>query len=572
MEMSSPLAAMCPPAAIPGPWGYRRDLPQSKPLFAAHPLGQKSFNFRDMSMRKGGMDNSYFAIQPMRGSSPTASLAADMSSNLHVDQSPQLATPRRSLFTSALFQQVDAHTAEGVTTPPVRWEGVTTPPIPDSSPCFVPDSMDISPLPHKAPYNSYITLPSPSPEVMPSNNDDDDDDMLSPCEQPANELDIPRPSSAADRKKSILLRPSLSRTKNFSTNTVSFKQQEQQPFRFGAGCDRDGFENIGNTSSPSLDECFAPSPPRERRPISNGSLFASSKIKPFPFGSNIQSRNNGSPLAAIRKQSAAHSRPRPSKMRRSLSMFEHPGDVMNAKNDSDESDSPSGLSSVMDTEDCPSLKLPHFTPTEPESLPRITHETLIQVLDGTYEHMYDETAIIDCRFEYEYNGGHIEGALNFCDKEQLAERLFSAPANTNTLLILHCEYSAHRAPLMAKFVRSQDRKENAHRYPALHYPEVYILDGGYSSFYHSNSTRCFPQNYLRMDAKEHEQSCERGLNKLRQRSKLNRAHTFAIGQHSCQMEDSPTSLSRSKSGGNIFMLGDDSPVGRIGASRRMASY
>lgn len=85
MEMSSPLAAMHPPAAIPGPWGYRRDLPPSKPLFGAHTLGSKNFNFRDMSMKKGAMD-SYFGIQPMRGSSPTASLAADMSSNLHVDQ------------------------------------------------------------------------------------------------------------------------------------------------------------------------------------------------------------------------------------------------------------------------------------------------------------------------------------------------------------------------------------------------------------------------------------------------------------------------------------------------------
>jgi hypothetical protein len=37
-----------------------------------------------MSMKKPSMD--YFALQPMRGSSPTASLAADMSSNLHVDQ------------------------------------------------------------------------------------------------------------------------------------------------------------------------------------------------------------------------------------------------------------------------------------------------------------------------------------------------------------------------------------------------------------------------------------------------------------------------------------------------------
>jgi M-phase inducer tyrosine phosphatase len=84
MEMSSPCAAMHPPAQLPGPWGYRRDLP-SKPLFGAHTLGSKNFNFRDMSMRKSGnMD--YFAMQPVAGSSPTASLAADMSSNLHVDQ------------------------------------------------------------------------------------------------------------------------------------------------------------------------------------------------------------------------------------------------------------------------------------------------------------------------------------------------------------------------------------------------------------------------------------------------------------------------------------------------------
>lgn len=81
--MSSPLAAMHPPA-LPGPWGYRRDLPTSKPLFAGHAMSSQNFNFRDMSMRKGGMD--YFNMQPMRDSSPTSSLAADMSSNLHVDQ------------------------------------------------------------------------------------------------------------------------------------------------------------------------------------------------------------------------------------------------------------------------------------------------------------------------------------------------------------------------------------------------------------------------------------------------------------------------------------------------------
>lgn len=82
--MSSPLAAMHPPP-LPGPWGYRRDLPPSKPLFASHTMGPTNFNFRDLSMKKSG-GNDYFTVQPHKYSSPTASLAADMSSNLHVDQ------------------------------------------------------------------------------------------------------------------------------------------------------------------------------------------------------------------------------------------------------------------------------------------------------------------------------------------------------------------------------------------------------------------------------------------------------------------------------------------------------
>ena len=82
MEMSSPLAAMHPPP-LPN-LGWKRDFPTSKPLFHGRTFGPNSFNFRDLSMKKPPTD--YFTLQPMRGSSPTASLAADMSSNLHVDQ------------------------------------------------------------------------------------------------------------------------------------------------------------------------------------------------------------------------------------------------------------------------------------------------------------------------------------------------------------------------------------------------------------------------------------------------------------------------------------------------------
>lgn len=65
--------------------------------------------------------------------------------------------------------------------------------------------MDISPLPHKAPYsfmnNRSLPLPSPSPDVTPGT----DSDMMSPCEElstppayPTPSLEVPRPVSAAE--------------------------------------------------------------------------------------------------------------------------------------------------------------------------------------------------------------------------------------------------------------------------------------------------------------------------------------------------------------------------------------
>jgi M-phase inducer tyrosine phosphatase len=54
-------------------------------------LVASSFNFKDLSMMgktktKTKMDSDYFTSRPMRGSSPTASLAADLSQNFHIDQ------------------------------------------------------------------------------------------------------------------------------------------------------------------------------------------------------------------------------------------------------------------------------------------------------------------------------------------------------------------------------------------------------------------------------------------------------------------------------------------------------
>ncbi|KAI9871187.1 MAG: cell division cycle- protein [Pleopsidium flavum] len=532
MERSSPLAAMQPSSHPFGHWNFRSDAPTSYAQFpGATDFGPNSFNFRDLSMKKSSSD--YFSLKPVRGSSPTASLAADLSQNFHIDQSPQLPTPRRSLFSSNhLFGTLNGR------------EGMTTPPIPSSSPGPGNDSMDISPLPHKAPFHvmTHIEVQSPTPETTPNEPMPLYNDSI-----PESPLNGARTTVITERRKSIFLRPSLTRTKGFSTNTVSFKSggmgSQLPAFKFGNG------SRLSTSASMSLSECFVDSPPQDRKMSFNSpplSVMGPPRSKQ-PFVSMCGSlRNNGSPAAAVsRKQSAPVARPR-KVFRRSLSMFEHPGEVM--KQEKTELFPSGGLLSVMDVDDSQQLQLPHFM-ADQESLPRITKETMITILNGYYNQHYDQSYIVDCRFEYEYKGGHIDGAVNFNDKEELTSKLFESSSPNRTLLIFHCEYSAHRAPLMAKHVRHQDRAANAHQYPKLTYPEVYILDGGYSSFFVDHRARCFPQNYVEMAAKEHQTACERGLGRMKQqRGKLMRAQTFAFGQHphqiQQQMEDSPTALGR----------------------------
>ena len=129
-------------------------------------------------------------------------------------------------------------------------------------------------------------------------------------------------------------------------------------------------------------------------------------------------------------------------------MFEHPAEVMKEQR-AEFCPTTAGLDSVMDTDDNAQfqLRLPHFFPDE-ESLPRISKDTMVDVLDGKFKEHYDRSFIVDCRFEYEYEGGHIDGAINVNSKEELANKMFNSASTSRTLLVFHCEYSAHRAPLM----------------------------------------------------------------------------------------------------------------------------
>lgn len=84
MEASSPLAAMQPPFMPRHHFGFCTEAPPSYASRAIKGFGQNSFNFKELSMKKPQTD--YFSMEPIRGSSPTASLAADLSQNFHIDK------------------------------------------------------------------------------------------------------------------------------------------------------------------------------------------------------------------------------------------------------------------------------------------------------------------------------------------------------------------------------------------------------------------------------------------------------------------------------------------------------
>lgn len=115
-------------------------------------------------------------------------------------------------------------------TPPIEIEGARTPPIPSSSP-GIPDMMDVSPLPHKAPYFvAQVTLPSPSPEVTPDAVEMISPDLLSPHEiaPPSHQTLLALPEYVACISLPIHAMKKLTWTKTQKTSDTSLVQPQRQ--------------------------------------------------------------------------------------------------------------------------------------------------------------------------------------------------------------------------------------------------------------------------------------------------------------------------------------------------------
>jgi len=64
--------------------------------------------------------------------------------------------------------------------------------------------------------------------------------------------------------------------------------------------------------------------------------------------------------------------------------------------------------------------------------------------------------------------------------EKLSEMEFSFSKKKK--IIFHCEFSQSRGPKMYNLLRSFDREINFKNYPKLTFPDIHLLEGGYSLF------------------------------------------------------------------------------------------
>lgn len=170
-------------------------------------------------------------------------------------------------------------------------------------------------------------------------------------------------------------------------------------------------------------------------------------------------------------------------------------------------------------------KLDTLSKTSQPELNCLCPATVAKLVQGEYNDLYEKIIIIDCRFEYEYLGGHIKGALNF-PKEEDVDKYFIKETNYHKhaeklCLVFHCEFSSHRGPKAYKRIRSSDRKINESNYPDLYYPEMYLLEGGYKQFFKDFPELCDPQAYVEMKDPLFTPECRLGM-QSRGRSKSQR--------------------------------------------------
>ena len=156
-----------------------------------------------------------------------------------------------------------------------------------------------------------------------------------------------------------------------------------------------------------------------------------------------------------------------------------------------------------------SYSLPTITGKHSD-LKSISPEIMACLVRGDFSDTVGSCQIIDGRYPYEFEGGHIREASNIWERDTMLERFMKSDKKKQTsesdkrsIIIFHCEFSSERGPKMSRFLRKMDREANKYCYPSLYYPEMYLLDGGYKAFYEQYPELCDPHTYKPMIHPDH---------------------------------------------------------------------
>lgn len=77
------------------------------------------------------------------------------------------------------------------------------------------------------------------------------------------------------------------------------------------------------------------------------------------------------------------------------------------------------------------------------------------LLRGEYKDTVASFKVIDCRYPYEFEGGHIRGAINLYTHDQIMTELVNIKTETpevvpegpmRNIIVFHCEFSSERGP------------------------------------------------------------------------------------------------------------------------------
>lgn len=113
---------------------------------------------------------------------------------------------------------------------------------------------------------------------------------------------------------------------------------------------------------------------------------------------------------------------------------------------------------------------------------------------------------MDCRWDYEYIGGHIRGAVHYDDAQKLVQDLLVDRICRQQRIIFYCEYSVVRSVNMSQYFTCCNMEAG---FP---FNDILVLKDGYHSFYPKYPEYCEGGYVTEKDERYYDEYRTHGMN------------------------------------------------------------